>query len=67
MQLKNIKIKKIFNNNAKINCISKSLTNKTFKENITSYKELSRFEDSNLEYFYFKNKDKIDKSFRFLS
>ncbi len=29
MQLKNIKIKAIFNNNAKINCINKSFANKT--------------------------------------
>jgi len=28
MQLKNIKVKTIFNNNAKINCISKSFANK---------------------------------------
>ncbi len=29
MQLKNIKIKTIFDNNAKINCINKSFANKT--------------------------------------
>ncbi len=29
MQLKNIKIKAIFNNNAKINCINKNFANKT--------------------------------------
>jgi len=29
MQLKNIKIKTIFNNNAKINCINKDFANKT--------------------------------------
>ncbi len=29
MQLKNVKVKAIFNNNIKINCINKSFANKT--------------------------------------